>query len=356
MNMKKRYVTHLLLALGTLLFSLYSQATCTVSNAYTGYATLRGIPFSAGADFAPGGTIFRQRTNGVQNVSFVCNNGNATIHLSVQGGVPIAGTTDTYASGIAGVGIKFTSLGGLALPYSLGQGRQDNNLTVSDLGFLAVAVKTGPVTAGTANGSLLPPLVWTVTDNSGIPVTLSTTRWNANGFAVNTPSCTTPDYTYDLGAVNITDDSPNSTWVNTPVILTGCAAFYGNAADNNSYQQTQATTTAGTFGGFSEIGTRAKNIVSMTLSPQITAIDSANGILANTPGGGTYARGVGVQVATVSGSTYTPLNLASAVVITPAIGSTANITFPLAARIVKTDSVVSPGKVVTAATYTITYQ
>lgn len=356
MNIRKTNVINLLLALGGLLFSLHSQATCTLSNTYTGYASLRLGNYSTGVDFTSGGTIFRQKTNGVQYVSFRCNNGNATIHLSVQGGVPIAGTTDTYASGIPGVGIKFTSLGGIQLPYSRDQERPDNTLTVQDLGFYTVAVKTGPITAGTANGSLLPPITWTVTDNDGIPAVLSTTNWNPGGFTVNTPTCITPNYTFDLGAVNINGSAPNSNWLTTPIILTGCTAFYGNAVDNNSYNQTQATTTPLTSPGFTETGSRAKNIVTMTLSPQITAIDPANGILANQPGGGLYARGVGVQVGTLTGSTYSPLNLSSTLVAVPDLGSSLNITFPLAARIVKTGDVVNPGKILSTATYTITYK
>jgi hypothetical protein len=54
--------------------------------------------------------------------------------------------------------------------------------------------------------------------------------------------------------------------------------------------------------------------------------------------------------------TKTPLNLVNAVAVTPNQGNSANITFPLAARIIRTADVVNLGKVVTAATYTITDQ
>lgn len=356
MKTLNKYGLHLLLALGGLLFSLHSMATCTVTNAYTGYATLRGANYSAGTEFPAGGTIYRQLVNGLRNVSYNCNNGNGRVTLSVVGGLPLNGTTDVYASGIPGVGVRFTGQNGSSLPVTLPNAVSSGTLTASNLGFLTLAVRTGPITAGVANGSLLPPVQWTVADNSGIPVVLMVTNWNSQGFVLNTPSCTTPDYSYNLGDVNISDSTTTGSWVSTPVILTGCGAFYGNVVDNASAQISSATATAGTFGNFSENGTRAKNIVSMTLTPQITAIDPANGILANTPDGGIYARGVGVQVATVAGTTYTPLNLANPVVITPALGSSANITFPLAARIIKTADVVNPGKVVSAATYTITYQ
>ena len=354
--MKSQYGINLLLALGLLLFSLHSLAVCSVTNAYTGYASLRGVNYSAGADFPSGGTLFRQRINGSRNVSFNCDNGNARLTLSIVSGAPLAGTTDTYASGIPGVGVKLTAASGSALPVTIPYSTATGTFTLSDLGFYVTAIKTGPITAGTANSSLLPPLQWTVTDDSGLPVTVALTNWNNSGFILTTPSCTTPDYTYDLGAVNISGSATVSNWVSTPVILTGCGAFYGNVADNASQQNSEATMVPGTFYIQSESGTRAKNIVSMTLTPQFTAIDPVNGILANTPNGGIYARGVGVQVATVAGTTYTPLNLANPVIIRPALGSAANITFPLAARVIKTADTVNPGKVVTAATYTITYQ
>lgn len=356
MNITIRYGINLLLLVSTLLLSLHSMAACTVTSAYTGFASLRGVNYSTGADFPAGGTIYRQLVNGNRSVSYNCTNGNARLTLSAVGGTPVPGMSDTWASGIAGVGMKLTALNGSALPVTVPAGSASGTVTGPNLGFFAIAVKTGPITAGTANGSLMPAVMWTVTDNSGIPVTVSSTSWNANGFTLTTPSCTTPDYTYDLGAVNINDTSTTSNWVSTPVILTGCGAFYGNVADNASYQSSQTTLTAGTFGNFSETGTRAKNIVSMTLTPQFTAIDPVNGVLANSPNGGVYARGVGVQVATVAGTTYTPLNLANPVVIRPNLGSTANITFPLAARVIKTADVVNPGKIVTAATYTIIYQ
>lgn len=356
MNMLIKYGVNLLLLLGTLLFSLQSMAVCTVSNAYNGYATLRGVNYSTGADFPAGSTIFRQLVNGFRNVGFNCTNGNAKTTLSIIGGTPLSGTTDTYASGILGVGMRLTAQNGSALPVTILGNTASGTLTTSDLGFYVTAVKTGPITAGSSNGALLPSLQWTVTDDSGVPVVVTLTNWNSNGFIITTPSCTTPDYTYDLGAVNINDATTTSNWVSTPVILTGCGAFYGNVADNASYQSSQATVVAGTFNVTGEVGARAKNIVSMTLTPQFTAIDPVNGILANTPDGGLYARGVGVQVATVAGTTYTPLNLANPVVIRPNLGSASNITFPLAARIIKTADVVNPGKIVTAATYTITYQ
>ncbi|MGM8766080.1 fimbrial protein [Enterobacter asburiae] len=354
--MKTNTCLNFLLALGGLLFSLHTQATCTVTNSYTGFATLRGVNYSAGAEFPAGGTIFRQLVNGFRSVSYSCNNGNAKTTLSIVGGTPLGGTTDTYESGIVGVGMKLTALNGSPLPVTVSSESASGTATTSDLGFYAIAVKIGPVTAGRANGALIPSLQWTVSDDSGVPVVLSLTNWNSGGFILTNPSCKTPDYTYDLGAVTITDSTITSNWVSTPVTLTGCGTFYGNVADNASYQNSIATNVAGTFGNFAEVGARARNIVSMTLTPQYTAIDPSTGVLANNPDGGIYARGVGVQIATVAGTTYTPLNLANPVIIRPALGGSANITFPLAARIIKTADVVNPGKVVTAATYTITYQ
>lgn len=345
------------LALGGLLLSLQSMATCTTNNQYYSYATLRGVSISAGADFPVNGLIFKQVFSGIKGVDFNCTEGNANFVLTVSGGTPVPGMSDTYESGIPGVGIKITGLNGAVEPVTVTNNAASGTVSASSLSFAAIAVKTGPITAGAANGSILPRVLWDVVDNSGVKSRLAYSSWNSGGFVLTTPSCTTPDYTYDLGQTVISNGITSSSWVSTPVILNGCSAFYGNASDGNSYQTSRQSITEGQVVGlmFAESGTRAKNIVTMTLTPQITAIDPANGILANTSDS-ENAQGVGVQIAQVSGTTYTPLNLTNSLVVNPGLGSSSNITFPLAARIIKTAEIVKPGKVITAVTYTITYQ
>lgn len=355
--MKTKTCLNFLLALGGLLFSLQSMATCTTSNQYYSYATLRGVSFSAGADFPVSGLIYKQIISGLTGVNFNCTEGNANFVLSVSGGTPVPGMSNTYESGIPGVGVKITGLNGDVEPVTVTHDAPSGAISASNLSFAVIAVKTGPITAGTANGAILPQVKWDVVDNSGVKSRLAYSSWNSGGFILTTPSCTTPDYTYDLGQTVISNSITSSSWVSTPVILNGCSAFYGNSSDGNSYQSSRQSITEGQVVGlgFAQIGTTAKNIVTMTLTPQVTAIDPVNGILANTPAI-ENAEGVGVQIAQVSGTTYTPLNLTDSLLVNPDLNSSSNITFPLAARIIKTAEVVKPGKVITAVTYTITYQ
>ncbi|MEH5143179.1 fimbrial protein [Enterobacter cloacae] len=339
---------------------VYSYATCTTTNQYITSGWLRGVPYSAGADFPTGGTLYRQLTPGWQNVNYSCTGSNPRLEFYVTGGTLVNGTNDTFSVGLQGIGIKFyrglndsgtaiTSTGTQTIPLSSASG----TISANRLSFFMAAVKTGSITAGTANGSVLPTVKFDVTDDSGPSQRAGYTQWTSSGFIINTPTCTTPDFTYDLGSSLISNSATVSAWTTTAVTLTGCAVFNGNSADKLSYENVTQTALGESNYTITRSGTSALNIITMTLNPQITPVDAANGVLAN-QSGGSYAQNVGVQLATQSGSVYTPLNLTAGIIVRPVYNST--VSFPLAARMIKTGDVVKPGLVSTSVTYTITYQ
>ncbi|WP_336983053.1 MULTISPECIES: fimbrial protein [unclassified Cedecea] len=335
-------------------------ATCTVSNPYSGTTVLRGSYISAGDDMPVGTAIFRQLVPGYANVNYTCTGSNPVLTVSVPGGTLAPGSADTFLSGIAGVGIKFyagtnesaavltpTSSYTMALPAASG------TLSTATLSFFLTAYKIGPITPGQAGAVYFPPIKMDLTDSdSSTPVRAAYTNFISGGFVVNKPSCTTPDFTFNLGNSFPPATNNNSGWVSTPVTLTSCSAFNGNSSDFQSYQIVKQGSSY--YGSISQSGTFAKNTVTMTLNPQIPPFDASTGLLANQTGSG-YATGVAVQIATQSGSTYTPINLDNNIVFNPALG-TSNVSFPLAARMVRTSNTVTAGAVSTSITYTITYQ
>ncbi|MBB1202674.1 type 1 fimbrial protein [Enterobacteriaceae bacterium 89] len=358
-----KLITEGLLLLPILLFSQLAHATCTTNYQYTGSTNLAAANYSAGPDTATGTTIYRQLVPGFYASSYNCSAANPRLVFSVVGGTLVSGSTNTYLSGIPGIGIRiYPGTNDSGTPISAGGqvsvplGSASGSATLAQISFFVTAVKIGPITAGMASSGQFPQVHWDVTDDSGTLSRLAyTNTWVANGFTVNTPTCTTPDFNFNLGSTVISNSITTSNWVNTVVTLTGCSAFYGNSSDFNSYQSiaqysaAQTTPTAAT-----QTGTFAKNSVTMVLSPIATPTNASQGILANQTGDG-FASGVGVQMATQSGSTYTPINLANNIVFNPALGSSA-VSFPLAARMIKTADVITPGAVSASLTYTITYQ
>lgn len=360
MNILFKFSIWLIVVAGTVL-PVLAYADCSVTNQYITTVTLRGVSYSAGPDLPTGSIIYRQLTPGWQAVNYTCTGTNPRILFSVSNGSLLAGSTDTYSSGLQGIGIKvyrgqndsgtaITSTTVQTIPLSSGSG----TIQASDLSFFLSAIKTGTITAGTANGSNLPTIKFDLIDDSGNSQRLAYSSWSANGFSINTPSCTTPDYTFDLGSALISNSVTTSSWVSTAVTLTNCPVFYGNSVDKLSYENVSQVALGQNNYVISRSGTLARNIITMTLSPQITPVDVTNGILSNQTGS-SYAQNVGVQLATQSGTVYTPLNLNTSVTVRPTL-STSSVSFPLAARMIKTGDVVKPGLVNTSVTYTITYQ
>lgn len=360
MNILFTFTVWLIVVLGTV-FPALAYADCSVTNQYITSTSLRGVTYSAGPELPTGSTIYRQLSPGWQAVNYTCTGTNPRILFSISEGTLLSGSTDTYSVGLQGIGIKvyrgqndsgtaMTSTTVQTIPLSTGTG----TISASDLSFFISAIKTGTITAGTANGSTIPTMKFDIIDDSGNSQRLAYTSYNSNGFVINTPSCTTPDFTFDLGSALISNSSTASTWVSTAVTLTNCPVFYGNSSDKLSYENVSQVALYQSNYVISRAGTLAKNIITMTLNPQMTPVDTTNGILAN-KSGSSYAQNVGVQLATQSGTVYTPLNLTTGIIVRPTLNSS-SVSFPLAARMIKTGDVVKPGLVSSSVTYTITYQ
>lgn len=356
MNITIRYGINLLLLVSTLLFSLHSMASCTTVNQYTVQVPLRTPTLSAGAEFPVGSVIMRQRVTGATTVTLTCG-GSAypSPVFNLTGGTLYAGQSNIYQTGISGLGVRFRQVyDNRYYPYT---GNQGNSIIYfapnGYLSFDIELVKMGPVTAGTINSALFPRVEVNGTDTSQ---TVRVAWHTITGSAViQTPSCTTPNFNWSLGTTSTTVlKSPGdaSAWVDTPVTLTGCSTFFGNNI-NGSY--TQYSISGFNSGTTTQPGNIAPNQLTMTLTPNTSAVDSANGIVAldNTA----TASGFGVQVASKQSGTYIAQNLSGSIVVAPAVGdNSGTVSFPLGARIIRTSNTVQGGSVSTSLTYTINYQ
>lgn len=347
-------IANLLIATGGLLFASYGFAVCsTGGQQYTVQVALQAATFSAGEDFPVGTNIRVQQVRGLTSVPTSCTNSGAHSRMSLSGGTLYPGQSNIYQTGISGLGVRFRNpFENKYYPFNtswLGTYGPSGWLT-----FTIELVKMGTITAGTINTSFFPQVRIDAVDADNRPARVA---WHTitGSFTLQTPTCTTPNFNWDLGTTNTTqlkNQGDASTWVDTPVTLTGCSAFLGNNS-NGSY--TQYNTQGSNSGSVSQSGSIAPNKLTMTLTPNTSAVDVANGIVAldNT----STASGFGVQVASKQSGTYIAQNLSGSIVVEPAVGdNSGTISFPLGARIIRTSGTVVSGSVSTSLTYTINYQ
>ncbi|POT58556.1 hypothetical protein C3432_11785 [Citrobacter amalonaticus] len=355
MKTLNKYGLHLLLVLGGLLFSLHCMAVCTTNNQYTVQIPLQAATFSVGQDFPVGSNIRVQQVRGYGTVTVNCTKSGTFVRMSLSGGTLYAGQSNIYQTGVNGLGIRFKSTFEnkyypVNSTYLGGQVNPDGWLA-----FGIELVKMGPVTAGTVNTALFPQVRIDAIDADNIPARVAY-HTITGSFTLQTPTCTTPNFTWDLGTTNTTvlkNQGDVTSWRDTPVTLTGCSVFLGNNSNGSytSYGITGYNTGAVSEGG----GGTGTNKLTMTLAPNTTAIDTSNGIVSLDSAA--TASGFGVQVATKQSGTYIPLDLSSSIVVTPAVGdSSGTVSFPLGARIIRTSNSVMPGNISTSLTYIINYQ
>ncbi|HDB9939199.1 TPA: type 1 fimbrial protein [Escherichia coli] len=354
MNTIGHSIRNLLILMSALLFSVHSMAICTTANQYTVQVPLQEATFSVGEDFPVGSNIRVQRVQGFNTVTVHCTKPMAAVKMSLFGGSLYPGSKDIYQTGIKGLGVRFynpfeNKYYPFKTSYLLGE--------VNPGGWLDFAielVKVGPITAGAVNTSLFPQVRIEAVDADNNPTRVA---WHTitGSFMLQTPTCTTPNFNWDLGITNTTqlkNQWDASAWVDTPVTLTGCSAFWGNNS-NKSY--TQYNITGYNSGDASQSGSIAPNKLTMRLTSNTSVIDSANGILAldNT----STASGFGVQVASKQSGIYIAQNLSDSIVVAPVVGNrSGTVIFPLGARIIRTSNTAKGGSVSASLTYTINYQ
>ncbi|MGM8766081.1 fimbrial protein [Enterobacter asburiae] len=354
--MKKIHNLWLLLVslVGGGLFSVNSMAACTPSAPYSATISLTAGDFSAGEDMSTGSLIRMQRVNGFRDNYVPCTGAPRLTYLAM-GGVSYPGLANTYQTGVGGLGVRFKNTA-TNIYFGSGNAASFSGTILSARFSVDVEfVKVGPLSAGSVSTAGFPVISIVANDpTGGTPV--ATYSFAGGTFRVTTPTCTTPNYTFDIGSPVVTDFSagnPASPWVDTVVILTNCPVFYGNNS-NGSYASYTITGTGAT-GQSIETGSLAPNIIQMRLTPNTTVIDTVNGIISLDSA--SDAAGVSVQIGNKQSGSYIPQNLSNPVSVNTTPGAnTTTVSFPLGARMIKTDAPVRAGRVSASVTYTIGYQ
>lgn len=262
-----------------------------------------------------------------------------------------------YESGIPGIGVYLWSEGQAAPDSAVSPNCGNGTATCTQepvLGFDLLFIKTGDVSPGTIQGTLLPSLLleWISPTN-----TLTLQRVNFIGSVnVVARTCITPDVNVPLGTHSVNEFSGVGTgtqWQDFQISLNNCPAFHGTfpGSPNPVFDATGDTST--------EQG-RVSNALRFRLDPTDGAEDAANGIISLTPAPAGFlpaAKGIGIQIGT-GDAVPVPVSLAtmrpSGIVTTATEG--ASYVIPLSARYIQTEAAMTPGPANGAVVFTIEYQ
>jgi len=337
-----------------LIVSIQSYAACDPQDKYTAPVTLQGGTFSAGGEMAVGTIIRMQRINGYRDINTPCV-GLPYMTYTTTGGTLYSGQTYIYQTGVSGIGVRFKNTqSGIYHGTANRGGPWVGTIPSSRFSVDVEFVKMGAISAGQVN-TLLFPTVTVVTNDSSGGVPAATYNFSGGSFIVQTPTCITPNYTYNLGTYRVdyfSSTNPTSPWVDTPAILTNCPTFYGNNSNGSYSNYTIKDLNGG--GQATNSGTIAPNVLNMSLTPNTAIIDAANGIISTDSS--SSAQGIAVQLGNKQSGTYVVQNLNNAMSVTTTSGGATTVTFPLAARMTKTNTPVKAGNISTSLVYTISYQ
>lgn len=321
---------------------------------------------TVGRDVPVGTKIYQANlTAGGPTINILCNAGSyfteakySTLPYGASGLVdPQLGTV--YNTSVPGIGAVIgmawstPALPADALPVSYtkptGLGF-DNSWGAGWNSFVLYLVKTSNnVGAGTVRASDIPTIeLDEVTSNNTSDRLLLLTGQLFGSVQIVTGTCTTPDVPVDLGT-HYTGEltgvgTTTSSWVNVPIQLNNCPAFFG---------QYNTTTTDGNTGATS--GTTLANAISYSVNPVTSVVNATQGVMALQPDGiNPTATGIGIQLANVSGAALTYGSSANSnLSLNQTSGS--SYTIMLKARYYQTAASTAAGQANGAATVTLIY-
>ena len=252
---------------------------------------------------------------------------------------------NVYDTNVPGIGVVVW-WNGHAFPYTVQQ-RFDSDDTfllgpmqVFDVSF----IKTGPVGAGTITGASLPTIEYRMDGvNSGVLLWSGRIQGSLN---IVSRTCTTSDLAVDLGTHQLSE-IPNvgttTQWVNVPVQLSNCPAFFG---------QHREWRTTGTV---QESRGRTDNRIRYRVDPVTRVLDAARSVMALQDDGVTVsASGIGIQIGSgISDSVGYGVLQDSGLILTET--DNASYIIPLRARYIRQAAAARAGQANGAATITLEY-
>jgi type 1 fimbria pilin len=194
-----------------------------------------------------------------------------------------------YNTNLPGVGVAVWFSGN---PFPMLVSAEVTTGTLIDLvqSFDVSLIKTGPITAGTITGANLPRFEYRMTGaNSALQLW---NGWVQGSLSIVARTCTAADVSVNLGDHRVTEIptvGSGTQWVNVPVTLSNCPAFYGR------YRGNLTTGTVQTANG------RVDNTLRFRVDPVTAVADSARSVMMlQSDGVNTTATGIGIQIGTAA--------------------------------------------------------
>lgn len=354
MNQKQHYLK-LMLAFFLLFLNQSAFAACnfdptsSVQQGLTITVPLQIGNVTVGPDYPNGSVVYRQEYRpsfaSSSNLRITCDAPgqfyiNKTLPVKP---LPLSGwSTDPYGghvyeTGVPGLGATITYGGysyvnGTPFPNTVqacaGVSDHDScDVPNSNFGFVLTIIKTGVVSPGSLSGSNLPcPRITMGTSGNDVQVVNACFSGSVN---VVSKTCQTPDVFVTLGTHDVSEFSGKGSgtkWVDASIHLKDCPIFYGENrfggtwSDNNSYTPDRAT----------------PNQVWYQLNPTSSIVDSINGIMDIDKSMDNAADGIGIQIATDTSGTISPMDFGSGHLLDLPTGQQTDISIPLKARYVQT--------------------
>lgn len=388
MNNKRLYLFQCIILLAGLFSNTYLTAAELTCQRYSGTPTTSSVSINAasyvGNELPVGSTLYRTRiytdSMGISCMSeaysypIYMSAGNAPAGPSFSFNGMSFGSGQVYPTNVSGVGFVITTLPPVTsvsdadpMPHIVKQMTERSmSASTTTYTFDVSLIKTGPIASGSqVNASSFPAVIFSVPAQagySGLPMTLLTINFSGSVNFV-TSTCTTPDVYVEMGTYSVSNTfqmiGSTTPWIDSSIKLTNCPVFSGYY-NESSYQKASAYT-----GSIATGDVRSSNIMTVSLTPTTSVIDTTNGILEvnNSGSAGQAAAGVGIQLG------YTPSNYAANPTtpttiwkpgvswdITPPNDGSGNINIPLAARYFQTQSSVTAGPANTKVTFNIDYK
>ncbi|MBC3378696.1 type 1 fimbrial protein [Serratia fonticola] len=335
---------------------------------------------SAGADIPLGTIIYQGVWTNAPAVHVSCSASGVVFNwavgiaqapraLSGWNSGPFAGAI--YQTDIPGIGVAISRYNNRA-PATLGTfGYRDADFSYDDTGgfnFGAASryislIKIGPLTPGnySLSAASLPIATDTMVNSPtsaspplvGLPLVLNRVTFQGS-LTISTQTCTTPDFSVDLGSHDIREKfrgiNSTTSWVDASVSLINCPTFHGFYNQTNTTQMMNFDTGVGT------VSSAINNSIGVRLTPTGEVIDAANGVMAIDTTLPDAASGVGIQLGWGESSQLpTPFNFATEQAQTLPKDGRSTIRVPLAARYIQTATTPTPGKANGKVVFTINY-
>ena len=291
--------------------------------------------------------------------------------------VPGFGNMLVYPTNVSGVGVALGRTGSSLSPTqpirlgtnSIGGGTSSSIIVDwTEFSASVVLVKTGQIASGASVDANIFPTIKVIMDapfNTRISgsVQFPFKIWSASftgSVNFTTSTCRTPDLHVNMGSYGLTSFQGIggfSPWVDASILLQECPVFSGRNTSDTAQRFIDTGTAAGS--------NTTPTLLSVSLTPASSIIDTANGVIEVDAAGstGAAATGVGLQLGytpnNINATATSPLNIwmpGMSWDVQPPNDGSDSFKIPLAARYYQTSNTVTAGPANARVTFNIDYK